>query len=367
MLQWSGNVMDATEDLARVLDEFGHLPRQVQPEPTFMEVAGYPHWENAATNILAFFLDPQNGTGLEGLILGSLLAAVRSPVEQSHAEPTSVTPYAPASGKFIDLLVETESVVVGVENKIYAPLGNPLREYAQQVRHRAGDRKEPVLILLTLRGLGAATDLSGFQIVLYDNFVGRVLDGIGPLLPAANPRYVGYLLDFVRTLQNLARRSEVSAQFREFVKSNVTALVQMQEELDVLRREAGRKLTEMSASVEAPPVEGLLDVDGPRSRDSEWRTHFAPCQFWDLRDPAANKTIYRVNVFLSPFVWRIVACRWDGGDITSLLQDRGFSSTPDDWDGYQQRHPRVCGTSDYNEDPGKVAVKVKGVIDALRR
>ena len=43
-----------------LLDEFRKLPPGITRSPTFMEVAGYPHYENVCSNILAFFLDPKN-------------------------------------------------------------------------------------------------------------------------------------------------------------------------------------------------------------------------------------------------------------------------------------------------------------------
>jgi hypothetical protein len=66
-------------DITRLLDEFSRLPQLTRVEPTILEIAGYPHYENVASNILAFFLDPKKGHGLGRIVLESLLAAAGWP------------------------------------------------------------------------------------------------------------------------------------------------------------------------------------------------------------------------------------------------------------------------------------------------
>ena len=56
-----------------LLDEFRQeVPRRPERLPTFMEVAGYPHYENVCSNILAFFFDPSKPHGLGTLFLDAL-------------------------------------------------------------------------------------------------------------------------------------------------------------------------------------------------------------------------------------------------------------------------------------------------------
>jgi hypothetical protein len=58
-----------------LLHEFRKLPPAVRRSPTFLEVAGYPHYENVCSNILAFFVDPTNPHGLGNLLLDALVDA----------------------------------------------------------------------------------------------------------------------------------------------------------------------------------------------------------------------------------------------------------------------------------------------------
>jgi len=129
-----------------------------------------------------------------------------------------------------------------VENKIFANVYNDLGEYATYVNRRAIKvGKSPVLILLTVKKVDATTKLGGFQPLVYEQFFEHLLRAIGPLLPGANSRHVSYLLDFVRTIQNL-RRSEVPIAIREFVRDNRERLAELQRSMGLFRREMDRKL-----------------------------------------------------------------------------------------------------------------------------
>ena len=43
----------------KLLEKFADLPKVESAPPTFMEIAGYPHYENVCSNILAFFFDTE--------------------------------------------------------------------------------------------------------------------------------------------------------------------------------------------------------------------------------------------------------------------------------------------------------------------
>src|SRR5438876_10656470 len=111
----------------RLLDEFSRIPRLPQTEQTFMEIARCPHYENVVSNVLAFFLNPENGHGLKAVVLESLLAAAAGKsLSEADLDAVNVTREVGTEFGRLDLLVETASLVVGVENKIFADVYNDL-------------------------------------------------------------------------------------------------------------------------------------------------------------------------------------------------------------------------------------------------
>jgi len=362
-----------------------------------MEIAGYPHYENVASNILAFFLNPRNNHELQALVFESLLVAVGETSFGPDLEINNVVrEWRTESGKFLDLLVETPSLAVGIENKIFAQVCNDLGEYAESVRAKAGDGKRPVLVLLALQSPGAGISLAGFKPVTYQELFDRLLQGLGPRLPNANDRCVGYLLEFVRTIQNLVRRPGVSTTFREFVKRNVVGLAGLQTELERLRKEMSDRIVGLSKQVQLMPGPHLYDVLGPGSYNEEWLERFALARYFEIVIPigpdADREAIARakygvefdalppakkawvtmdmqkaatklaVDVWLTPSDWSVVAFRRPDSDISDLLKAKNISSTP--YEAYPNR--RLCYAFPYGADLGEVAAKVQSVIDALR-
>ena len=96
---------------AVLLDEFGKLPGRIERPKTFMEIAGYPHYENVCSNFLAFFFDPEGSHGLGSLFLDALLDSVGNAGEEEglggnvSVEREVVT----GKGNRIDLLIKSDS------------------------------------------------------------------------------------------------------------------------------------------------------------------------------------------------------------------------------------------------------------------
>ena len=65
-----------TQAAASLLDEFNKVPGRISRPQTFMEIGGYPHYENVCSNFLAFFFDPEGPHGLDSLFLEALAGSV---------------------------------------------------------------------------------------------------------------------------------------------------------------------------------------------------------------------------------------------------------------------------------------------------
>jgi hypothetical protein len=109
--------------------------------------------------------------------------------------------------------------------------------------------------------------------VTYEAFFDRLMPNVAPQLPGANPRYVNYLMDFVRTIQNLGR-PEVSTAIREFVRDDSERLLALQKHLKSLREAMDRKLGEVSDRVNVSEQPPWQMVTGPRLYNDEWPGSF---------------------------------------------------------------------------------------------
>lgn len=121
--------MTATIDQFKaLLAEFKELPQTPQRDPTILEILGYPYskWENAYSNTLAFFLDPKREHGFGPIFLLSLLSVAECEAIQDSEKVEVNREEITGTRKQIDLVISTDTLIVGIENKICDELHNDL-------------------------------------------------------------------------------------------------------------------------------------------------------------------------------------------------------------------------------------------------
>lgn len=192
------------------------LQRPIEP-PTFMEVLGNPHWENVWSNILAFFLDDSNGHGMKNLWAKSLLecAKKKSPsgcdkYENDISNIDAIREYHTKKGKSIDILVHGDNYVIGIENKVYSGVHNPLDDYVETIDKEAkgteaGLERTPVYILLTLCEVSEkelrenSRNHEKWINVLYNDYFEQILDNFGKYMDEADEKWTIFMKDFIKT------------------------------------------------------------------------------------------------------------------------------------------------------------------------
>src|ERR1700730_14518848 len=100
------------DDFSLLLSGFSRLPPSPKLEETIFEIAGYPHYENVASNILKFFIDPEQNHGLGAVVLESLLRAADQPVSESDLQNIAVTREERTESGRLDLFIVTTSLIV---------------------------------------------------------------------------------------------------------------------------------------------------------------------------------------------------------------------------------------------------------------
>ncbi len=203
---------------ATLLDKFRELPDRIERSQTFMEIAGYPHYENVCSNFLAFFFDPEGPHGLGIFFLDALMDSISiADGEEGLGGNVSVErEVGTAAGNRIDILMKSDSHAVLIENKIFAAAINPFDNYAEyldSLKNENGDAYEnKIKILLTLypSGKGAEHD---FINVTHAGFVGAIRSRLGRHVSKADTRYLTLMLDFLNTLESLGEGTRMDQRF----------------------------------------------------------------------------------------------------------------------------------------------------------
>lgn len=222
--------MNATIDQFHVLlAAFKELPPTPQRDPTTLELSGYPHLENVYSNILAFFLDPEREHGFGPLFLESLLSVAECKATIQDGEEVEVNrEEITKTRKQIDLVISTDTLIVGIENKIYNPLHNDFEDYGRHIDERANGRCK-CKILLGLNLPEGDRELSGFKPITYQDYFDEVLRRIGPTLIGSSDRYRQFALEVIETVKHLTEGSAMKPEMLDFFQEyeeNVGLLLQ---------------------------------------------------------------------------------------------------------------------------------------------
>jgi PD-(D/E)XK nuclease superfamily len=207
------------EQIADLFAGLKNLPKAINREPTFMEIAGYPHFENVCSNILAFYLQPNNNHGFGTLFLDVLTTLINEEIEIDGQDIEVRREEPTKKGNRIDLVIKSGNYVLGIENKIYADLNNPFCDYSKHLDSLSEGRKKIHKILLSLRSVQPSPQLYGFYPISYEIFFQKVLMRIGSYFLTANEPHATFLRDFIQTIQNL-QKSNGSAKIRIFPKQS---------------------------------------------------------------------------------------------------------------------------------------------------
>ncbi len=116
-----------------LLLDFKSLPRKANAK-TFMEISGQAHYENVASNILAFYFDTQEEHGLKDLFLKEFLKMAEHDVSEIVETTSVVREYPAEAGQRIDLVIQGDDFVIGIENKIYHWEANDFQNYGRVIK-----------------------------------------------------------------------------------------------------------------------------------------------------------------------------------------------------------------------------------------
>ena len=194
----------ATESYLKLLLGFRALPAH-KTSRTFMEISGYPHYENVCSNILAFYFDPFAEHGLKDLLVRAFLRMAGVTESPSLCKVTVHLQHCTERGNFIDLIVDSENFTIGIENKIYHLLANDLEDYAETIDRIADGKKIVVKAVLGLRPIRDKEALKGgFVSYTYGSLWQHLRPLLGYYMLEVNPKWLSYLIDFMQTTTNLA-------------------------------------------------------------------------------------------------------------------------------------------------------------------
>jgi hypothetical protein len=213
----------------KLIEEFKQIPKII-PQTTYLDICRYPgnRFEEICSRILAFFFQPTNEHGLNDLFLQSLFDVIskENTLRIVNNQITVDTEVQTEDGKRLDILILSTDFIIGIENKIYAPLYNPLPTYKNLINQKASQNNIDNNIFKVVLSVKKITDQSelkkmkenGFVKVYYSDFFEMIKMNVGTYFSQANQRYVTIMYDFIQTIENMDGKFD-NKMFRFFTEN----------------------------------------------------------------------------------------------------------------------------------------------------
>lgn len=237
-------------EMEKLLNELKDLYKneKIEKEKTFLEIARIAHQEVVISNILAFYLDINEEHELGDALLASLLESAEIEIEKPIMEVSIEREYRTKKGNFIDLIIQTDEFVLGIENKIYSSVYNDLSDYAETIE---SINPKAYKILLSLSEETESAQKANFINVTYKMLLNNLKTKFGTIMKYENKWHV-YMGDFIKNIENLynERKIIMNQEVQEWVNQNQEEINYMYKFLMELKMEMNEKTTKMKNILE---------------------------------------------------------------------------------------------------------------------
>ncbi len=288
---------DTLKMFETVLEQFQRLPVK-RVKRTFMQISGYPHYENVCSNILAFFMDPSNEHGLGDVVLQALFRALDIDAPVDFVEVEIAREYPTVDGGRLDLLITHPGFLLGIENKIFHQLDNDLKAYGQTMRTLAESKGlEHIGIVLGLRPMAQETSVSssGFTSLTYEELFEELKPLLGHYGVRAPTKYLSYLYDFIQTIEDLEGTSMSNQEKATFYETHYAEVELLVSDYKAYKAELGPR--------HIPILHGLIE-------DLERGPHIDRIWVYAKHDLVSDFTfkgaIYALETLVTPGGWKLL-------------------------------------------------------------
>ena len=250
-----------------LITKYQALPAPVSCQ-TYMDVAGYPHYENVCSNVLAFYLNPDEQHGLGDLMLMSLLKALGRDAF-SIGQATIRREFPTVNGGRLDLLIYSEAITIGIENKIYAGVYNDLEDYAATIDDHASKygriAQATFKIVLSLKPeRNQATLIKwrklGFVNLTHSKLWEHVRHLLGHYAAGAQTKWLTYLLEFMQNMINLAEENLELKKTDQFFIDNNKVIDRLLTERQAFQGRLSIRLAELATLTSDLHTTGKVDT-----------------------------------------------------------------------------------------------------------
>jgi hypothetical protein len=252
--------------------KLNHLsPRQIY-RPTYLDIAGFPDRENVWSNLLAFFFKSTNGHGLGNEVFQAFMSLID--VDINHDVVVEATrEVSTQDGKYIDLVLVTPNMVVGIENKVNHVLNNDLVAYRNHLVKLANGREVHAFVLSLRGNLSYEGESAGYHFVTYKNFCAKLRKNIDFSPSRLSNKYMMILDDFITSAARTNQGAYMDRDRLAFFQSNLENTETFLDEIVAFNEESRSKVLSLKSLLDR---DSLLNNQGGKGglwHSEKWPTY----------------------------------------------------------------------------------------------
>jgi len=209
-----------------LLDKAASYHHQSQ-EKSIFDLGGRGYYENPTSDLLAFFLDPEQDHGLGDCFLRALLDCLPEGDRLSAALcQVPQREVSTNSGKRMDLVLDGDGWMLILENKIFHHQNNPFVDYEKYLLGLCNkNRKHPLFVLISPSGEASPSHWTGLK---YEHFIGAVRKRLDRYEAQPLNKWQMLAKEFLLHLCNTAAEYRMNNDVFDFVFDNLCELDKLQ-------------------------------------------------------------------------------------------------------------------------------------------
>ncbi len=177
----------------------------------FFDIIKKPHDEVINSNVLEYFFNPNNNHGFDDLFLQALVQSAGDLIDSESIFNDNIidvyTEQITDENKRIDVVIELENFVIGIENKIYSSCSNPFESYKSKLESINHDKeinpRNNCLIYLSLQTGNISSEYKPDVEVSYKSFLNNLKKLYGNYISDYFADSAILLNHFMKNLENL--------------------------------------------------------------------------------------------------------------------------------------------------------------------
>ena len=347
------NMKSKYSEIEGLIEQIQKIAFDKPREQTFLEVCRCSERENVYSDILKFFFDSDEEHNFRNLFIRSLLTLLNQEKVDEYTKLVEREDTTSDNTR-LDIVIETESFIIGIENKInHLPI-NPFDSYSKHLESKNVGDKKVLKVILCLNDK-KRTGEHGFQVITYKSLIKEIKKNQKEHISTENQRYKFMIDDFVETVENLYRGRIMNNEFLDLLRKNEKPLTQAWIEINNIRDELREKVQKLGE---------LIQIDKKYAKSVNQFCYREKDGLWDYlvhTIKTNDSKTFVIDTYLDVDGWEICAKYRKGTNLLKLkeiLDSWGISSEINN-----EHKMLVCKKYGYPESLGEIAKHLQNILD----